>query len=120
MWSGDSADTSLDLEPYLVVQLESGWRHDPESGVFLRGEGPEEEVEAFDPAPQLPEATRIEPMVPSLAESDSEALSEPEAELARYLHLFPGAGADLDELLETISGWSCVARTYKPPRVALP
>ena len=109
-----------DLEPVLVVKLEPGWRHDPREGTLRRQEGTAGATEVFDPAPDLPAASRIEAMVPDLARASPESLSEPELELARYLHVFPGRGADLDELLEVIASWSCVEEVRRPPQISLP
>ncbi|MCP4203100.1 MAG: hypothetical protein GY769_14355 [bacterium] len=120
MWSDDAPQTPLEIEPFLVVQLKPGWRHDPESGVFRRPGESDDDEEVFEPAPELPAETRIEPMIPDLAGKSPDDLSEWELTLARYLHLFPGADADLDELLEAITDWSCVEEVHRPPQIALP
>lgn len=118
MWTNETPKAPLEFEPFLVVQLKPGWRYEPESGTFRRPGADTDEV--FDPATELPAGARIEPMVAELARASPDSLSEWESGLARYLHLFPGADADLDALLESINAWSCVEETLRPPRIALP
>ena len=111
------------VEPFLVVQLRSGWRYDPDAMTFHlteseRGEPVDEQ--AVDLATELPEGSRLAPMIPQLSKASADDLSDWERALARYLHLFPGVGADLDELVERLLTWESVEKAYLPPRVALP
>ena len=121
MWSSDdSQGAPIELEPVLVVQLKAGWRHDPESGAFRFSSVKEDEDQEFDPGPELPVEARIEPMLPNLSEAAPESLSQWELELARYVHLFPGGEADLDELLAAVTAWECVEEAHLPPQISLP
>lgn len=130
-----SEEKTPKVEPFITVQLEAGWRFDPESGTFRRSaaqsasepgepetsESNKSEIEeTFDPSDLLPQSGRFKPMIPSLASASSEALSEWELALASYLHLFPGQGVDLDELVERVKSWDCIETAYRPPEIALP
>ncbi|MFQ5527304.1 MAG: hypothetical protein ACE5GX_13710 [Thermoanaerobaculia bacterium] len=122
MWSEGPTTEPLDLEPFVVVQLETGWRYEPDSGTFrLEPDDESQGTEAeFDPTSDLPAEGRIEPMIPDLAGSSAESLSEPEQALARYFHVFPGKEVDLEELVKTLEAWPCVEGAHLPPRIALP
>lgn len=112
-----------DVEPFIVVQLREGWHYNTDAMTF----GPTEseptetgEKQAVDLAAELPEGSRLAPMIPHLLKASADELSEWERDLARYLHLFPGDGTDLDALVERLSTWESVEKAYLPPRVALP
>jgi len=111
-----SPDQRSGAPRHLVVKLRRGWRVSSRRGIFVGPDSPGE----FDPAGQLPEGTRLEPMVPALAESDPSKLSEDEENLARYVNVVPPPGVAAEELVEKTRTWPCVREARLAPEVSLP
>ncbi len=105
----------MDLPPHLIVKLKRGWRYDVPRGVFVSSGGQD-----LSPEKDLPPDSRVEYMVPQLAQVDPQSLGEDELDLARYLHLFlpkPAAAADY---LAAVRRWKCVEQVQLPPEIGLP
>lgn len=104
-----SLKSSLDLE------LEPGWRFDSRKRRFERGPG-----EAFAPYGDLPKGTKIVYKVPRLANADPASLSGAERDLQRYLQVILPAGASVQDSVDRIRSWPCVAAVQGGPVVSLP
>lgn len=99
-----------------MVKLRRGWRVASGRRVFVGPNAPGE----FDPTAELPQGTRLEPMVPDLAKADPRSLSADEEELARYVHVVPPEGTSPAELLSKVRKWPCVSEARLPPEASLP
>ena len=107
--------TPQGVRPHLVVKLKPEWRYDTSGGMFVSAGG-----EGLSPAKDLPARSRIEPMVPQLAEADPAELSEDERNLARYVNvIFPKQIAASD-YLATVGQWACVEEVRPSPEISLP
>lgn len=97
------------------VKLKPGWRFDAKSRRFVSDAG-----EQFKPGSELPKAAKIVYKVASLAQADSESLSEAERELQLYLQVILPANESSAEYLDAIRRWPCVAEAHPPPEISLP
>lgn len=104
------------LKPHVVVRLKPGWRYDSRRRRFVSEEGGE-----VVPREDLPRGASIRYQVPELAKAAaSRALSEDEANLARYLQVILPAGTDPAPVLAAVRDWDCVAEARLPPEISLP
>lgn len=97
------------------VKLKKAWRFDTKRRIFSSTSG-----DTFDPAPTLPAGSRIAYKVPKLAEADPASLSDPERDLARYMHVILPKGESPHDWLEAVRAWPPVESADVAPDVTLP
>lgn len=97
------------------AKLKKAWRFDTKRRVFSSTSG-----ETFEPAPTLPAGSRIAYKVPKLAEADPASLSEPEQDLARYLHVILPKSESPHDWLEAVRAWPATEDATIAPDVGLP
>lgn len=97
------------------VKLKKAWRFDKSRRVFSSTSG-----ETFEPAPTLPKGSRIIYKVPKLADADPAALSTPERDLARYMHVILPKGQSPHDFVEAVRAWPPVEDARVAPVVSLP
>ncbi len=97
------------------VKLKKTWRFDANRRLFSSTSG-----ETVVPAPTLPKGSRIEYKVPALAAADPASLSQPERDLARYMHVVLPKGKSPHEFVDAVRAWPPVESAEVAPDVSLP
>jgi hypothetical protein len=112
---GSKPRPSRYVPSHLVVKLKTGWRYDASARAFTCTRGGSAPVK-----PDLPRRSRIEYMVPHLADADVGSLNADERDLAHYVHLLFSKGTDARKYVDVVSAWKCVEAVEVPPEVGLP
>ncbi len=107
--------TPKGVRPHLVVKLKPEWRYDVPRGVFVSVGGRD-----ISPGKDLPAKSRIDPMVPQLAEADPAELSEDERNLARYVNVILPKQVAASDYLKIVGQWACVEEVRPSPEISLP
>ena len=103
------------MRPHLVVKLKRGWRYDRKKRAFVStGQ------KKLAPHSELPDGTRIQLMVPALADKDPQSLTTEEADLAQYVYVVLPKQARVSAHLPKVQRWECVADARIPPDISLP
>ena len=112
---GSKPQPPREVPSHLVVKLKTGWRYDASVRAFTCTRGGGVPVGA-----DLPRGSRIEYMIPHLADADPRSLSVDERDLALYVHLLFPKGTDARKYVDVVSAWTCVEAVELPPEVSLP
>jgi hypothetical protein len=103
------------LRPHIVARLRPGWRYDARRRGMISPAG-----ETLTLPGELPRGSRVQYMVPELAEKPPEELTEDERTLGRYVHVILPAGTDPASHVATVAAWPCIEEAHLPPDISLP
>jgi hypothetical protein len=109
------APTDGSIRRPVDVTLAPGWRFDAGGRDLVSDDGAR-----VSPRDELPEGSRIDPKVPSLADADPASLSPAERDLQRYVQVILPAGEPPERYLEVVRAWPFVERADLGPEVSLP
>ncbi len=111
----ESSDLTRGVSPYLDVRLKPGWRFNRRRRALVSEAGQSVSLRGI-----LPRGTTIVPMVPSLADSDPQSLSEDERLLARHFQIMLLSDTNPTDVAAALRDLEGMELVSIPPRIGLP